>query len=386
MIASPAVNPIYFKRIVGSYPNEENTLHNTAKCGNMMVVKYWQKINNGDTVLLQFHSDSSTIPTIKLFNGAIEIEEITATLDYTATGVDTIYYYSFIITFDTNYYDKCISAIVYQDSDILTSEAIFITDLTELINSGVIKKFEYTNSNRLNSDLANFGVDWEHLPMPKKMFCYFDGILLNIKDEDNSEILKGAMNHEMVSASLFIGNTFKSDILPRYMVTKLEAVSSLEYLTINDVRFTKIERASCESVEKTTSYKIEIQFIRNDAIGINMDLAGGLIDMTSKEWIKFDIKTGVTGNYSVHVPAGYDFHMLTAKHGYGSSHNNATVICGNTVGGTEYFDAIGGEITYPQPFSFTPHDRFATTIYVGVSGVGVNLDIVMQFLRKQPFE
>jgi len=386
MINSSGCNPITLKAVSETdLPNEENRLHFNMRSGNRSVLPYYQKINKDNEVLLQFYSDSSELPVLKSYINGVEVETFMATLDNHISGVDERYYYSFLVAFDVNYYDKIVSFVLTQSTDTLTSEPVQCYDLSDEIAKGVIKRFDYHNTNRTTGTKDNFFVDWDHFPAGKTMFFYVEGVLLKSNNKDKPETLDGVQSTKIISAKFQAGKVFESGILPKYMINKIQMATSLEYLMINDQLFTKVDQSEPKQLSGCTSFDISVNLLEVNSIGTNVDLLGGLEDMADKEWIKFDNKTGKTSDYSVAVPDGYDFHMITIVHGAGSSINDAAVTCGKTVGGTEYFDTEGGQIIYGYPFVNAPHDRTATTVYIGISGTGVKLDISLQFLRKQPF-
>jgi len=237
-LTSSILNPITHKNVPALYQNR-NTLHVNRKHGNHKIIPYTQLFNYGDVVLIQFSSDVITVPTYKSYFGTVEVETISGSLVSTRTGDDgTRYFFNFTITMGASYYDRCISFICTQGTDTLTSEPIYVMDLNTEIAKGIVKRIDYTNFDRVESDLNGFFIDWEYLTSTDKLlFIYIEGQDLTPKNKDEKEILEGSQSSQIVSASFMPGVQFKTNAVPVYMLDKLTAISMVDFVTVNEIEY-----------------------------------------------------------------------------------------------------------------------------------------------------
>jgi hypothetical protein len=363
-----------------------NTLHEDRYHGRAAIRCYSQRFDKDDVIPIQIYSDTTGAPVMKTYSGATEIEEIVGVLG-NSYG-DERFFYNYEITFDSDYYDKTIKIVVTKEDDTLTSEPILIEELNNEINKGRLKIIHYTNYDRYLGELDSYFMDWESLSSP--MYFYVEATDREVKDNDETENLKGAQNMYIVSASLFPGVNLKTGGIPMYMVRRLEAVSSLDYFTINEVEYVKEGRLDATLFGNTTSFQTSAKLIEKNTLGINIDDMG-LTCCDEKEWIKWEsVKNAIT-NFNVAIPDGYMLHAILVRHAATSSGNPATVTAGTTLGGTDYFDGEGGYIdTVGKTYSFGIHDRpsltAASTLYVGISGAAVVLDVYIDFIRNEEFD
>lgn len=383
------VSPITGKDLTnGTLPNEWNTLHANYRHGSRLIIPYCQKFNRDDVVTIPVSSSSDVLPTMRAYDGAVLIETINGELARTITGTaGTVSHFNLQIAFGSDYYEKEIDLYIYQGSDVLTLEPVFITDLTEDLNNGVIKKIEYTNYNRVNTDLFGFFVDWGYLNsnVDRTLFFYVEAQNVDMNDEDEKEILTGSDKKTLISATYFNGNILAVDPVPRYMIQRLKAVTMLDFFAIQGIKYSNETSVEKERFGETTSFQAKINLIETQALGINVNSQGA--DTIMSDPIKYIVpvsKLGQVSGFDIEIPAGYMLHAIHANHTATSSGNLATLSAGTTAGGTDLIDPYNGEIDQiNKTFSFDVHYRplngAAGRLYVGIDGVGVKLDVVVLF-------
>lgn len=275
MIATSILSPVTFKNITGSYPNSWNTLHALRKQGGSLIIPYTQKFHTNHTLHIQFFSDSAAAIVLKSIHGTVEVETI-AMASVNSYGTTNIRYYSnFTVILDSAYTDKEIYFTATQGTDVLTSEPILVTDLTLLIARGLMKYIKYTNLDRIESDLDDRFIDWEHLPSTGKYLdFYVEAQDLDTNDTDESEILEGSQTKVILSAVYYTGRMLKTGALPDYMCTRLGMASSLDVFTVNDIEYIKQGEVSQGRFGQSTLYQAEMKLTQKNAIGINVDILG----------------------------------------------------------------------------------------------------------------
>ena len=276
MLANSRINSITFKSISGNFPNSENTLHANRRVGNFRIIPYCQKfhskVGSDHIVYLQFNSDVSTDIVLTSFYGKTQIEAVTKTYDQKVGTTYAKYYTNFAITLDSDYYNKEIFFTAVQGADSLISEPIFVTDLTDKINSGLIKYVKYTNYDRIDSDLDNRFIHWPSIQNEGHYMDFFiDAIDITPNDSDNSEVLQGAQSQYILSASYFSGKVLETSGVPDYMAVKLGMVSSLDVFTVNDIQYIKNGEITQSRFGNSTSYQVSMKLTQRNAIGINVD-------------------------------------------------------------------------------------------------------------------
>lgn len=385
MLTSSVLNSVTFKDISGVYPNKWSRLHADRNQGGLTVMPYCQLFNKDDVVLLQFESDSDTVPELKIFIPHLN-DTVNGTLVSSYNGDITRRFYNFQITLDAQYYNKKIYFTVSQDTITLTSEPIFCEDLTEGINRGIIKRVKYTNLDRNNSDLSSYWVDWSAIDY---MFFYIEAIDADPNDIEEVEILDGAQSKEIISATNYSGINLQCAPMPDYMAIKLKACTSLDYFEVNDIQYIKDGDVSVGRSGNSTLQEVSVNLTEKNTIGLNVDDRG--IEFIDQETIPMPTETKRNNNvtaagWQVENPSGYMLHSVFVKHTGGSA-GNATIKLGITVAGDELIDEVQGNIpladysvnwrSYSQHFLKNPDA--ASTLYFSVSGAGAILDIIVNF-------
>ena len=385
-ISISIVSPITGKDLTnGSTPNEWNTLHYNYRHGNRLIIPYCQKFNKDDVITVPISSKSNAAMTMKLYDGAVLIETISGVLARTITGdAGTISHFNFTITFDSDYYEKEIDIIVEQGTDVLTFEPVLITDLSSGLADGTIKKIEYTNYNREDTDVFGFFVDWGTLTSneDKTLFFYVEAQNFALKDSDESEILEGSQYKTLISASLFSGGILATDPIPVYMVRRLEAVSLLDFFAVNGIEYVKDGAVEAESFGGSTSFQATINLTEKRIKGLNVNtLEFNEIENTD-DMVQVEKLTDQTSDFSVAVPDGYMLHAIFVRHSATSSGGEATFSAGSTVSGQEYISQYVGAITGTKSHNFPIHDNPETGdyVYCSIAGIGVKLDVTIQFI------
>jgi ribosomal protein L21E len=385
-ISISVVSPITGKDLTnGSLPNEWNTLHENIRNGGKYVIPYCQKFDKGDIVTVPISSKSNATMTMTLYSGAVLIETIIGTLENSIVGdAGTIYHFCFDITFDSAYYDKEIDIFVEQGTDVLTFEPVLIEDLSEAIAEGRMKKIEYTNYNRTDTDVFGFFVDWGTLTSnaDKTLFFYVESQNGSINDSDESEVLEGSQNKTIISASLFSGCLLSIDVIPLYMVRRLEAVTLLDFFAVNGIEYVKDGAVEAEQAGSSTSLQATINLTEKNIKGLNVNtLEFNEIENTD-DMVQIEKLTDQTSDFSVAVPDGYMLHAIFVRHSATSSGSNATFSAGSTVSGQEYVSQYVGAITGTKSHNFPIHDNpeNGEYVYCGIGGIGVKLDVTIQFI------
>jgi hypothetical protein len=381
-LGNSILNPIFFKKIGGSYPNDYNRLHKDRKHGTFNVIPYQQKFNCGDVVTVQFSSELVTVPTLTSYFGVTEIETIggaAGTNSPRVGSVGTLYFFNFEITFDSKYYDKEISFVCIQETDTLYSEPIFVYDMTKDLAQGVIKRIEYTNLSEVESDLNGFLIDWEDLTSTGGLlFYYVEGQDLEPADKEEQEVLEGSMSSNIISGSFTPGKIFKTCAIPVYMYARLSASMLVDYLTVNDIEYLKNGVVKKGKFGTSTSFQCEVSLQEKQVFFFDVD-TNEIVAM--REILNHHFYNVVT-DFDEATPEGYGLHRIIVKRSATSSTNAATFIAGTTIGGTDYVDAIMGTIEDGERHTFEQHD-IPGHVYFGVSGIGIKLDINIQYLIEE---
>lgn len=291
MIASSILNSVTFKNLTGSYPNQWNTLHEDMVQGSFMVIPFCQPFKKDHTLYLQFTSELSSNVVLKSFNGITQVESFTSSY---ITGYGTPndrFFFNFVVLLDSVYYDKKISFTATQGTDVLTSEPIFVRDLTEDLVDGRIKYLKYTNFDRNKSDLDDRFIDWSALTSTGKYLDMFiEAVSVIPNDSDSTEVLEGSQSKIILSANYFIGKSFKTGGIPDFLAAKLGVMTSLDMFLVNDIQYIKDGEIEIEQFGSSTSYQVSMNLTQKNAIGINVDNVGAL-----------EVEQEVTGIYPMYI-------------------------------------------------------------------------------------
>ena len=384
MIISSIANEITFKNLKsGNYPNSDNTLHEDLKHGNRLIIPYYQKreYNPGSSALVQFSSDSNEVPVLKAYynhDGSGEFDETTGSLVSTRGTTDVRYYFNFTIDLSVTFYDnKKVYFILTQGTDTLTSEPVFCSDFTDWIAKGRLKWIYYANLDSRNSELDSRFIDWENLGVDY-LKILVDCVNVDPNNTDKIELLEGSQSNTIVSAKNFAGNILATDLLPEYMVKKLQVISSLDYFAVNDTEYVK-NSSDAKSESRNTSQTLTLNLTQKNAIGINVDSLGGLESSGAVTYV--DQKTNKTTDYDIALLSGYFVGYALIKHSPASA-GDAVVSIGHTIGGTDIVNAqtVTLGTAYKLPCSTDPSTF--NRIYITIAGVGVSLDITIVFIEN----
>ena len=381
MLSSSVLNSVTFKDLSsGTVPNKWNTLHENRKHGGFYVKPFCQRFNKDGVVYLQFTSDSATTPVLKAY---IPGANYTIILTSSANYGDR-YFFNYSVTLGANYYDKEIYFIITQGTDVLTSEPILCEDLSADIAAGKLKYVKYSNSDRNNSDLSDYFIDWETVSY---MYFYLEASDLEVSNIDEVEVLEGSQSKTIISANLFSGLTLKTGGIPDYFVLKLSAASSLDVFEVNGIQYVKEGGVDVKQFGQSTLFEVTIKLTEKNTIGLNVDDLG--ITQTDTEMPIINKRnTAVTGSgWAVENPLGYHVHAVWMKHAATSAATVAEVTLGTTIGGGELIDSEMGSIvkaeysttwqSFPQHFLKNP--AATSNLYFSVSGAGAIMDILVQF-------
>jgi len=391
MLVSPADSALTFKDLTGNYPTESNTLHANIKQAGFTSKGYCQKANNGETIPFQLISDVATAVSLRIYEDGTLLATVAGTLINTIVGVVTRTYWNFSVDM-TPYNGKVVWMTATQGADVITSEPIKISDLTEDIAKGRIKRVDYNNQDRSNADLSGFFIDWSNIA---SMFFYIEAQDREIFLTDENEVLRGSQSDTLISATNYTGIILKTGPVPKYMVKRLMTVTSLDTFTVNDIRYIKGDAVDSELFGGSTLFQVTVELTEKNAIGLNVDDLGietGSSDMDDAiVTVREDAVTGA--GVQATRPAEYMLHTVWLQHATTSAAASATVKCGTTVGGDDIFDTTEGTIdkaTYVQGGVFLEIPRHklrnidnAETLYFTVVGAGAVLRIVINFDRTQ---
>lgn len=388
MITSSVLNSITFKHLDGGLPNKWNTLHENRNQGGFTIIKYCQKFNQGEVIYLQFESDSDTVPVLKIRANNL-YQEINGTLVRSIEGIQNRYFFNFDVTLSASYYEKIVRFEVEQDSDTLTGEPIFYTDLTEDFEKGFIKKIKYTNLDRNNSDLSGYWVDWS---VRDFMQFYVESVDIDPVDPEETEVLTGSQSKTIVSSSNYSGINLQTSGIPDYLELKIKTASSLDYFEVNGLQYIKDGDVDSSRFGNSTLHQISVNLTEKNTVGLNVDDLG--IEFIDQETVPMAIipkrNTGVTGaGWQVENPEGYTPHVVYVKHA-ATSAGDAVIKLGTTVAGDELIDVVQGNMPqsytewkiYPLHSMKDPDN--ATTLYFTVTGAGTVLDIIISFDTVTP--
>ena len=381
MLTSSILNSVTFKNLDGGLPNKWNTLHLNRVQGDYKIIPYCQRFNLGDIIYLQFTSDSATVPVLKSYIPGF-IYTIAGTLASSYIGADSRYFYNFAITLGASYHEKMIRFTCEQGSDLLTSEPIYCTDISEDLSNGILKEIKYNNLDRNNSDLRDFWVDWSVIG---NMYFYVECIDIELNDSDDVEILEGSQSNTIISSNLFAGNNLQTDGIPDYLDLKLKAASSLDVFLVNNIEYIK-KKSNSDQFGDSTSYQTSLNLTGKNTIGLNVDDLGIILTV---EGIDMAIITKrntavTTAGWQIENPGGYMLHSIFIKHASGSIPSSASVKVGTTIGGDELLDTVQGTALKTDNWkSYSRHylnDPDSTSnIYVTVVGTGAIMDIIINF-------
>lgn len=382
MLSSSVLNSVTFKNLsAGTLPTKWNTLHSDFKQAGFYVIDYCQRFNKDDVIKLQFISDTDTAPELKSYIPALN-ETLGSSATSSYVGDDSRYFFNFEVTLGASYYNKNIYFTCTQDSDVLTSEPIICEDLSEDIASGFVKKIKYTNSDRENTDLPNYIVDWS---IVTDMFFYVESVLRKPKNQNNNEILEGSQSKTTVASNTFAGDIFETDVIPSYLSLKIIAASGLDVFEINGIQYV-CDGFSEDPAGNSTSVQLSLDLTEKNTIGLNVDDLGITVTDTTMP-IVVKRNTAVTGSgWSVSSNEGYALHSVWIKHAATSAADIAYVELGTTIGGNDLIDSEMGTIekalystnwmSFPQHFLKNPDA--SSNLYFSVSGAGAILDIIVQ--------
>ena len=293
MLSSSILNSITFKNVPvpNLYPNMTNCLHADRRQGNFKVIPYFQKYQKDHVVYLQFESDSASSITLASFLETVQIESWSVA--YTSTyGTSNIRYYTnFAIILGSSYYENKIWFKATQDANTLTSEPVFVTDLTDDIAKGRIKYIQYSNLfNNLDelSDLDDHFIDWASLASPGYcMDMFVNAVDIEPNDTDETTILEGSQSQTIIAATYYSGRILQTGGVPDYMATKLSMAANLNLFMVNDIQYVKSAGSGSgggteiERFGLSTLYQVSLTLTQMNAIGINVDSLGISADVTT---------------------------------------------------------------------------------------------------------
>lgn len=388
MLTSSIFNSIPFKAVdFTEPPNEDNRLVADLNQGGFNKIDYCHPWHKGDVCYLQFMDDDNTIPTLTAFFQDGSSQEISGTLASSYEGDINRYFFNFDVTLGSLYYDNKVYFEIEKGTEKLTSEPIFVEDLNEAIEKGEIKKIEYTNFDRYISDLNNRFVDWSVVDNADKVLGFYVKATtreLNIKDE--VELLETTDTNIVISANNFTGVVLKTGLISRDVVNMLATSMNLDYFRVNNKEYVKPDGIDSEVVGGSTLFQCSIPLLSKYTLGFNTD-DFGFEGTVENDFVMNKQRIGVSSDFDIERPEGYSLHQVLIKHSSSSSNADATVICGNELGGELYMDSFNGLITYNNGEFNTPSiphhapDTDAGRIYFGISGSGVVLDIYIQLLK-----
>jgi len=266
---------------ISTYPNMWNSLHTDRVQGNNKIIPYYQKFPEDHVVYLQFESDSADDITLKCYHGTTELSSSTLSYDSDYGTGDVRYYTNFIVTLNSDYYDKKVYFMAMQGLERLTSEPVYIYDLSDEIAKGTIKYIKYTNLDRTESDLDDRFIDWSVLASTGNYLDFFvDAIDIDPNDTDESEVLEGSQSKTILSASFYSGRVLSTGGIPDYMVAKLGMASSLDIFMVNGIQYIKSGEIGQERFGGSTLYQASLKLTQKNAIGINVDNLGATVTET----------------------------------------------------------------------------------------------------------
>ena len=391
MITSSVLNSITFKYLNGGNPNQWNTLNENRYQAGYTNMPYYQPFQHGETIYLQFTSDTATIPTLNIFAPEFKSSISGTLVSSYITGVAPRYFFNFEIDLGSEYYDQIVRFTLVQGAITLTSEPICYVDLTDYLTRGEIKKFKYTNLDRNNSDLSNGWVDWSVIDF---MQFYIEAVDIDPVYSEESEILEGSQNKVIVSASNYSGINLKSGGIADYQVLKLKAASSLDYFEVNGIQYIKEGEVDASRIGNSTLHEISVNLTEKNTVGLNVDDLGiEFIDQTEVPMAIIPKRnTAVTpAGWQVENPEGYMLHSIWIKHA-ATSAANAIVNVGTTILGSELVDNILGDVPKADystswlsvPIHYVKDPDSSSNIYVSVTGAGAVLDMIMNFDTVTP--
>lgn len=275
MLASSIVNSVMFKNIPASvtYPNNENTLHKDLKHGQCRIIPYYQKFPKDHPLKLQFMSDVPDTLLIEYMIGNAVVNDDSAEYSTHYGTTNNRYYFNYSMILGSWIYDKKFWIRVTQGTDVLTSEPIECKDISKELSSGLLKYIQYSNLDRIESDLDNRLVDWYALD-DGFMDMFIEAIDAAPNDNDSIEILEGSQSKTVLSASYFTGKELQTGPMPDYMMTKIGAISNLDVFMINEIQYIKTDSFDISRFGNSTSYQGSMKLTQKYAIGINVDNIG----------------------------------------------------------------------------------------------------------------
>lgn len=384
MLVSSVLNSITFKSLAGSYPSRANRLHNDYTRAGVTTIKYYQKFNNSDIIPLQFSSDSEIVPQLISFNEANEvIAYIPGTLVSSYTGATNRYYFNFSVVLDYKYSDQKVRFEIRQGSDYLNSEPICVSDISEEIETGTIKKIQYANYD-VNGFADSYFTDWSVLDF---MFFYVHSSE-SYRPEGTIDVLDDVNYKTNIAAKLFAAIEIKTDPIPDYLAEKMIAASMLDLFTINDVQYIASEVGDKEQFGKSSLYQLTLNLTEKSTVGLNADDILIQKQINNQDVIQVKKNQNVTGSgWQVENPAGYMLHSIQIKHNNTSAADLAVVKCGTVIGGNDIIDEFQGEIERSEysnkfknyPIHFLKTENAPYNLYFNVSGAGSDLTIICNF-------
>jgi hypothetical protein len=256
---------------------------------------------------------------------------ITGSLANSISGTVDRYFFNFTITLSSDYYDTSTYIVITQGSDTLTSEPIYVSDLSEDLANGRVKLIEYTNLDRNISDLNRYFIDWENVAPSSKVFSFFiEGSTRELYSPDESEILETVETKTVISSDLFSGTTFKTGAIPDYMVDRLKAVSGLDFFAVNEQQYIKDGGVDSDLYGSSNLFQASINLTEKYVLGLNTDDLG--ITADDMEWHKQYINEAVVASIDFEEPDGYLTSNIMIKHNDSSLANKTYVKIGYSSG------------------------------------------------------
>lgn len=336
-LVSPIPNSITFKETGGTYPNKWNRLHSDRKQSGWTVLDYCQKFPNNHTVYLQFVSpDDNTVPTMIIYFNDGTTEEIIGSLADSVEGDQNRYWFNFVVSLDSAYYNKKVTIKVTQGSTTLTSEPVYVYDMSEDIENGKIKYFKYTNLDRNIADLNGYFVKWDVLTSTGKYMDFFiEASDRESENKSSNAILESSQSRTIIASKLSSGISFETGIIPDYMCLRLTSVIQLDVCYINDIQYVIEGDPDQAIVGGSTSHSYTVSLIEKNTLGINIDDLG-IENTDTVEYHLDEVQTNISADTTATEPANYYTAMCFIEQIGTPVEDFITVKLGYTSGGSEF--------------------------------------------------
>lgn len=397
-IISP-LNGISFKDVDNLLPSFNNTLSCDEEYQGVVKETYIQKFLQSQTITTQLFSDYDTI-TAFIIDSEGGQTSLPVTLIKQATDERTgeVYsYYEFAISGqivgkytvgvkgvkageDTLYFNSEPFEILEGETgfryafDGTKKEYKFIENHFKIEASNTDSDYIYWGSDRISGD-------------PFKVDIWIPGTLRKQQPGGEIDVYDNVGNLsklEQISQRIL---ELKTDNIPVHIALKINELSALDFVSMNDVYYVSEENAENEFFGNYNGSVLTMPLTQKFVVGVNSNDRGfSIVNNEGVESIKIIQKVNVSGSQQATIDGGYSLNQITLALDQGTS---ASVTIGTTPSGNEIMRAETVSTATPvkniaRNFVNQADQDVSFTVYIEISGVGAAATVILQtIINKQ---